>query len=182
MWLRNSWWREAAPPLTTGAEHSVSPPLDSSSWWVSVYMLGVYIYIYTTDCPLPYPPQGPVLGRWFRQLDKMVGSQQTLTGRTLAIIRRDCIQTLCLVGLKKMVIDQACFVPVFFGALLPILSLTQGVPLARIPQSLKQVNKSTTLTEKFLCISTALNTHVHTHAGVPQCSHGQLQGMVLSLL
>ena len=44
-----------------------------------------------------------------------------------------------------MVIDQACFVPVFFAALLPILSFSQGIPPHGIPQKLKQVDYYFTL-------------------------------------
>lgn len=34
----------------------------------------------TVHCIVCTLAQGPVLGRWFARLDKMVGSQQTLTG------------------------------------------------------------------------------------------------------
>jgi protein Mpv17 len=64
---------------------------------------------------------GPVLGRWFARLDKIVGTRQTLT-----------------VGCKKMVVDQVCFAPIFFITLLPILSLSQGVPVAEIPETVKK--------------------------------------------
>lgn len=64
---------------------------------------------------------GPALWKWFGQLEKIVGTSQTIS-----------------VALRKMMLDQLCFVPVFFSVLLPTLWLSQGVTLQQIPTRLKQ--------------------------------------------
>ena len=42
------------------------------------------------------------------------------------------------VALKKMVLDQFCFAPVFFAGLLPILWFSQGLEPNQIVMKLKQ--------------------------------------------
>ena len=42
-------------------------------------------------------------------------------------------------ALKKMVVDQFCFVPVFFTVLMPVLWVSQGMGPQLIAERMKQV-------------------------------------------
>ena len=72
MWSLNKAWRGVASITTTGIEPSATRLLASSLWYVSCYIVTVEIFVFCV--------QGPVLQRWFVQLDKIIGPSLTVKG------------------------------------------------------------------------------------------------------
>ena len=72
MWSPNKAWRGVASITTTGIEPSATRLLASSSWYVSCHIVTVEIFVFRV--------QGPVLQRWFVQLDKILGPSLTVKG------------------------------------------------------------------------------------------------------
>jgi hypothetical protein len=73
-----------------------------------------------------FSQQGPVLRGWFLNLDKGFGPTKHI---------RD--------ALKKVLVDQCVFAPVFTAILVPVFGFTQGMDRLQVKEKVKKVSALT---------------------------------------